>query len=70
MTLPDGGPTDELEEIVWLPISQAKQADIPGITRTILEELESRLRDDPLLRPGGPVPFYRLIRNRFVREIL
>ena len=70
VTLPDGGPTDELEEIVWLPISQAKQADIPGITRTILEELESRLRDDPLLRPGGPVPFYRLIRNRFVREIL
>ena len=23
-----------------------------------------------LLRPGGPVPFYRLVRNRFVREIL
>ncbi|TIT76344.1 MAG: NUDIX hydrolase, partial [Mesorhizobium sp.] len=25
---------------------------------------------DPLLRPGGAVPFFRLIRNRFVREVL
>jgi 8-oxo-dGTP pyrophosphatase MutT (NUDIX family) len=70
VALPDGGPTDELEEIVWLPISQAKDADVPGITKTILEELERRLHDDPLLRPGGPVPFYRMVRNRFVREIL
>ncbi len=68
--LPDGGPTNELEELVWLPLAKARQADIPDITRTILQELEKRLADDPRLRPGGPVPFYRLIRNRFVREIL
>ncbi|MET3580883.1 8-oxo-dGTP pyrophosphatase MutT (NUDIX family) [Mesorhizobium robiniae] len=68
--LPDGGPTNELEELVWLPLAKARQADIPDITRTILEELEKRLVDDPLLRPGGSVPFYRLVRNRFVREIL
>jgi 8-oxo-dGTP pyrophosphatase MutT (NUDIX family) len=35
-----------------------------------LGELEKRLVDDPLLRPGGSVPFYRLVGNRFVREIL
>lgn len=68
--LPDGGPTNELEELVWLPLAKARQADIPDITRTILEELEKRLVDDPLLRPGGSVPFYRLVGNRFVREIL
>ncbi|MES0035334.1 NUDIX domain-containing protein [Mesorhizobium sp. M0046] len=68
--LPDGGPTDELEDVVWLPLAKARQADIPDITRTVLEELETRLARDPLLRPGGPVPFYRLVRNRFVREIL
>jgi 8-oxo-dGTP pyrophosphatase MutT (NUDIX family) len=68
--LPDGGPTNELEELVWLPLAKARQADIPDITRAILEELEKRLVDDPLLRPGGSVPFYRLVRNRFVREIL
>ncbi len=70
VALPDGGPTNELEEIVWLPISEAKQADIPAITKTILGELELRLRDDPKLSPGGPVPFYRFLRNRFTRELL
>jgi 8-oxo-dGTP pyrophosphatase MutT (NUDIX family) len=70
VALPDGGPTNELEEIVWLPITEAKQADIPAITKTILGELELRLRDDPELSPGGSVPFYRFLRNRFTREIL
>ncbi|TGS08477.1 NUDIX hydrolase, partial [Mesorhizobium sp. M4B.F.Ca.ET.190.01.1.1] len=40
------------------------------ITGIILEELERRLADDPLPRPGGAVPFFRLVRNRFVREVL
>ncbi|MER9128342.1 NUDIX hydrolase [Mesorhizobium sp. M0768] len=68
--LPGGGPTNELEDVVWLPLAKARQADIPDITRTVLEELETRLAWDPLLSPGSPVPFYRLVRNRFVREIL
>jgi 8-oxo-dGTP pyrophosphatase MutT (NUDIX family) len=68
--LPGGGPTNELEELVWLPLAKARQADVPDITRAILEELEKRLVADPLLRPGGSVPFYRLVRNRFVRDIL
>ncbi|MDQ6438154.1 NUDIX hydrolase [Mesorhizobium sp. LHD-90] len=68
--LPGGGPTEELEELVWLPLDEAKQADIPAITRTVLGELEQRLAFDPLLRPGGPVPFFRMVRNRFIREVL
>jgi 8-oxo-dGTP pyrophosphatase MutT (NUDIX family) len=68
--LPDGGPTNELEELVWLPIVEAIQADVPGITRTILGELEQRLAEDPDLTPGGPAPFYRMIRNRFTRDLL
>ncbi|CDX29316.1 NUDIX hydrolase [Mesorhizobium sp. SOD10] len=68
--LPGGGPTNELEELVWLPLADARKADIPDITGMILEELEGRLADDPLLRPGGAVPFFRLVRNRFVREVL
>jgi 8-oxo-dGTP pyrophosphatase MutT (NUDIX family) len=68
--LPDGGPSNELEELVWLPLGKAREADIPDITRMILDELEKRLAHDPLLRPDGPVPFFRLVRNRFIREIL
>ena len=68
--LPEGGPTDELEEIVWMPIAKAIQADIPGITRQVLEHLQARLAEDPILSPGGPVPFFRFVRNRFTRDLL
>ena len=70
VALPGGGPTDELEELVWLPLAEAKEAEIPSITRTVLGELEKRLETDPVLRPGGRVPFYRMLHNRFRREEL
>ena len=71
LELPGGGPTNELEELVWLPLAQAKEADVPAITRTVLAELEQRIASDPLLSPGGgEVPFYRMIGKTFVREIL
>jgi 8-oxo-dGTP pyrophosphatase MutT (NUDIX family) len=68
--LADGGPTNELEEIVWLPIEDAMQADIPAITRTVLGDLAARLETDPELHPDGEVPFYHLRHNRFRRDIL
>lgn len=67
--LPQGGPTNELEQLVWLTLDEAEQTDVPTITRTILSEVRQRLAFDPLLKPGGPVPFYRMIRNRFARDI-
>lgn len=68
--LPGGGPTNELEELVWLPIEEAIRADIPAITQSILGDLKHRLAVDPELRPGGEVPFYRMHKKRFQREIL
>ncbi|HTV71850.1 MAG TPA: NUDIX hydrolase [Rhizobiaceae bacterium] len=70
VALPDGGPTHELEELVWLPIAKARDLDIPAITKSVLGDIEQRLRDDPLLRPGGTVPFYRFLHNRMRRDIL
>jgi 8-oxo-dGTP pyrophosphatase MutT (NUDIX family) len=64
------GPTNELEEIVWLPLADAQRADVPLITRTVLEGLEARLAGDPDLTPGGAVPFYRMIGSRFRRDVL
>lgn len=69
VALPNG-PTNELEELVWLSLDDAKQADIPLITRTVLENLEARLREDPALSPGAPVPFYRMAHGEFCREFL
>lgn len=65
-----GGPSGELEQVAWLPIDAAKQADIPDITRHVLGDLEARLQEDPDLAPGGPVPFYRQVGRRFRREML
>lgn len=70
LALPGGGPTDELEELVWLPLAEAKQTDVADITRTILGELEQRLAADPSLAPGAPVPCYKLVRKRFERSLL
>ena len=33
------GPDKELVELVWLPLNEARQLDIPGITAVALEEL-------------------------------
>ena len=68
--LADGGPTEELEELVWLTIHQAGEADTPMITRTILGDLRQRLESDPDLSPETPVPFYYMRHRRFVRDIL
>lgn len=68
--LPNGGPTNELEELVWLPLADAMRADIPAITQSVLGDLSRRLAVDPDLAPGGEVPFYRMRNNRFRRDIL
>lgn len=66
----DRRPTDELEELVWLPIAETAAIDLPTITRTVLGELAARLSTDPDLAPGGAVPFYRMRHNRFTRDLL
>lgn len=68
--LDDGGPTDELEELVWLPLAEAIEADVPTITRAVLEDLRARLDADPSLTPGMPVPFYRMRGNSFARDLI
>ncbi len=68
--LPNGGPTEELEEIAWFDIAEAKELEVPLITKTVLADLESRLGDDPDLRPGGPVPYYYMLHRRFRRDVL
>ncbi|MBO6716655.1 MAG: NUDIX hydrolase [Rhizobiaceae bacterium] len=68
--LPQGGPTDELEELAWFDIAEAKELEVPLITKTVLADLENRLRADPGLNPGGPVPYYHMRHRRFQRDIL
>jgi 8-oxo-dGTP pyrophosphatase MutT (NUDIX family) len=62
------GPDKELVELVWLPLNEARQLDIPGITAVALEELEDRIAAG--MSHDHPVPLYRMLHKRFVREIL
>jgi 8-oxo-dGTP pyrophosphatase MutT (NUDIX family) len=69
VTLPDGGPTQELEELCWLPITEARKLDLPTITVLVLGDLEKRLEEDPELSAGKPIPFYRMVNRRMVRTV-
>jgi 8-oxo-dGTP pyrophosphatase MutT (NUDIX family) len=62
------GPDKELVELVWLPITEARRLDMPGITAVVLEELQDRIAAG--MHPDHPVPLYRMLNKRFVREIL
>jgi 8-oxo-dGTP pyrophosphatase MutT (NUDIX family) len=62
------GPDAELVELVWLPITEARSLDMPGITAVVLEELQDRIAAG--MSHGHPVPLYRMRHKRFVREIL
>jgi 8-oxo-dGTP pyrophosphatase MutT (NUDIX family) len=64
------GPTNELEEVVWLALGDAQRTDVPRITKVVLEVLEARLAVDPLLEPGASVPFFRMVGGSFRRDML
>ena len=69
--LPDNiGPSDELEDLHWISLTDASQLDLPTITQVIIEELLLRLQKDPLLSPKTPIPFYYWQGNKFRCELI
>jgi 8-oxo-dGTP pyrophosphatase MutT (NUDIX family) len=62
------GPDAELVELVWMPLGDAKQLDMPAVTGVMLEELSERIAAG--FGHDLPVPFYQHPRGRFVRELL
>ena len=62
------GPDSELVELVWTPIEQAADLDLPTITGVILEELLARVEAG--MAHDLPVPFYFMQDNVFHRELL
>lgn len=58
----------ELVELVWMPLAAARELDMVTVTKVILLELESRLAEG--LSHQQPVPFYRMLNRRFVRDLL
>ncbi len=62
------GPDAELVELVWIPIPEIKRLGLLTITTVVLEELHARAVAG--MSRDLPVPFYRMINGRFVREML
>jgi 8-oxo-dGTP pyrophosphatase MutT (NUDIX family) len=61
-------PDSELVELVWLPITEAKQLDMPTITQVALDELQARVAKG--FGHDLPSPFYRMLHRKFVRAEL
>lgn len=62
------GPDSELVELIWTPIEEAAQLDMPTITAIVLEELLARLEAG--MAQSLPVPFYFMQERQFFREML
>jgi 8-oxo-dGTP pyrophosphatase MutT (NUDIX family) len=62
------GPDSELVELIWMPIEEAAQVDIPTITGIILEELGARVEAG--MAHALPVPYYFMQDKKFFRELL
>lgn len=52
------GPDKELTELVWLPIHEAHEIELPMITSVVLRELEAR--EEAGFAHELPVPWYRV----------
>jgi 8-oxo-dGTP pyrophosphatase MutT (NUDIX family) len=62
------GPHAELVELIWTPIPETRQLGLHRITAVILKELEARGAAG--MSHDLPVPFYRMLKGCFVREML
>ncbi len=62
------GPDAELVELVWIPIAETQRLGLLTITAVVLEELQARTIAG--MSHDLPVPFYRMVNGRFVREML
>ena len=65
-------PEDELSDLVWMGLEEARGLDLPPITRVILEDLGDRLSLGPLgaADADAPVPYYFHRNGTFKRELI
>lgn len=63
-------PQDELSDLVWMPLDEARNLDLPPITRVILEDLGDRLKLGRIGTVPAPVPYYYNRNGTFRRELI
>jgi 8-oxo-dGTP pyrophosphatase MutT (NUDIX family) len=60
----------ELSGLVWMTLEEARELDLPPITRVILEDLGERIAKRSLDDPSVPIPYYFNRHGTFRREML
>jgi 8-oxo-dGTP pyrophosphatase MutT (NUDIX family) len=63
-------PDDELSDLVWMAIEEARSLDLPPITRVILEDLGDRLKAGINGPAHVPVPYYFHKNGTFRRQLI
>ncbi|MGD9806181.1 MAG: NUDIX hydrolase [Hyphomicrobiaceae bacterium] len=61
---------DELSDLVWMGLEEARSLDLPPITRVILEDLGDRMRVGPIGTGDAPVPYYFHRNGTFRRQLI
>ena len=62
------GPQAELVELVWMPIAETDKLDLIAITQLVLRDLQTQI--DAGFSHDHPVPFYRMLHGKRVRDML
>jgi 8-oxo-dGTP pyrophosphatase MutT (NUDIX family) len=62
------GPDAELVELTWVPIGEAQELGLVAITKIVLIDLAARIAAG--FGHELPVPYYRAVNGRHVRELL
>jgi 8-oxo-dGTP pyrophosphatase MutT (NUDIX family) len=58
----DAAHTDELLTPTWLTFAEARELDLMGITRSVLDEVEARISDGA--DRARPIPYFRFTRGK------
>lgn len=61
---------DELSDLEWHSIAQARSLELPNITRVVLEDLGERIAAGALHAGDMPVPFYHRRNGSFRRDLI
>ncbi len=59
----------ELVELVWVPLGSTSLADLHGMTKTVLRELDARLANGPLSH-SATVPFFHFYGGKMQRDTI
>jgi 8-oxo-dGTP pyrophosphatase MutT (NUDIX family) len=62
------GPEAELVELVWIPLDETKRLELMAITEMVLETLQEQIAAG--FSHDLPVPFYRMLHGKRMREFL